>query len=97
MNYIMSALGSEMTITVFSPGDTKRDVFMKSPRVIDGMGDAMTIKTCSDTGKDLYKMMAEIIDVEFEDADGKTVRESFCGIDSYRVQDAIEETMRRAR
>ena len=55
------------------------------------MGDAVVIKSCSETGKDVYKMMAELIEVEFEDSIGRTIRKSFWGANSYRVQDAIED------
>lgn len=88
--YVISAINKEMTISTFSQDSEQSDIFMKSPRIIDGMGDSVVIKSCSETGKDIYKMMAALIEVEFEDITGTTIRKSFWGTNSYRVQDAIE-------
>jgi hypothetical protein len=93
MKYVISAINKEMTVSTFSKDREQSDIFMKSPRVIDGMGDAVVIKACSETGKDVYKMMAELIEVEFEDSTGKTIRKSFWGGNSYRIQDAIENLL----
>ena len=93
MKYIISAINKEMTVSTFSQDSEKSDIFMKSPRILDGMGDAVVIKSCSETGKDVYKMMAELIEVEFEDSAGRTIRKSFWGTNSYRIQDAIENLL----
>ena len=89
MKYVISAINKEMTVSTFSKDREQSDIFMKSPRIID----AVVIKSCSETGKAIYKMMAELIEVEFEDNTGKTIRKSFWGANSYRIQDAIENLL----
>ena len=89
--YVMSADNSEIIVNVETGNGKASEVFMKSPRILGGLGDTYIIKECKHTGKEKYDMDAELIDIEYENTLGETVRQSFSGVNSYRIQSTIAE------
>ena len=64
---------------------------IKSPIVIDGMGDKVLMCSCKFCKGEEFTNVAEIIILEYEIEGGNRVSKSFQGYDSYALQIGIHE------
>ena len=65
------------------------EIFLKNPRIVDGMGEKIISGKCNQTGAEKKIKVAEIAIVEFENREGFTRSISLSGYPSYEMQYGI--------